>query len=134
MTITPYHPEIRFFDIDAMGHVNNSIYFSYFEMARVHFFSQLIGENWDWKKNGVLVAHNEIDYILPILFEDKVEVAVSVLKVGSKSFTLGYNILKGNVLYAKGNSVMVTYDFKNNITTPIPPAYKGLLEKLLVKE
>jgi len=133
MKITPYQPEIRFFDIDAIGHVNNSVYFTYFEMARVHFFGQLIGKEWKWTENGVLVAHNEIDYIRPVMFEDKIDIHVQVLKVGSKSFTLGYEVKKGDILYAKGNSVMVTYDFKNSATAPIPDAYKGLLEGLIEK-
>ena len=132
MKILPYTPEIRFFDIDAMGHVNNSVYFSYFEMARVHFFGQLIGRNWNWRKNGVLVAHNEIDYLHPILFEDAINIYVSVLKVGTKSFTLGYEIKSGEKIFATGKSVMVTYDFINNHTTEIPTEYKGLLEQLLV--
>lgn len=131
MTITPYKPEIRFFDIDAMGHVNNSVYFSYFEMARVHFFGQLIGREWNWRENGVLVAHNEIDYIRPVLFGDEIEVHISVLKVGTRSFTLGYNIKKGDTLYAKGNSVMVTYDFRKNTTIPVPEEYKGMLQSLI---
>ncbi len=131
MKLTPYQPEIRFFDIDAMGHVNNSVYFTYFEMARVHFFGQLIGKEWNWTENGVLVAHNEIDYIRPVMFEDKIDIHVLVKKVGAKRFTLGYEVKKGDVLYAKGGSVMVTYDFKNNVTAPIPEAYKGLLEGLI---
>ncbi len=131
MKLTPYQPEIRFFDIDAMGHVNNSVYFTYFEMARVHFFGQLIGREWNWTENGVLVAHNEIDYIRPVMFEDKIDIHVLVQKVGAKSFTLGYEVKRGDILYAKGNSVMVSYDFRNNVTTPIPDAYKGLLEELI---
>jgi acyl-CoA thioester hydrolase len=131
MTITPYYPEIRFFDIDAIGHVNNTVYFTYLEMARIHFFGQLIGKEWNWTENGVLVAHNEIDYIKPVLFEDKIAIHIQVLKVGSKSFTLGYEVKCGDTLHAKGSSVMVSFDFKNNVTSPIPEAYKGILESLV---
>jgi len=133
MKISPYKPEIRFFDIDAIGHVNNSVYFTYFEMARVHFFGQLIGKEWKWTENGVLVAHNEVDYLRPVMFEDKIEIHVSVLHVGSKSFKLGYEVKLGDTLYAKGNSVMVAFDFKNDVTSPIPEEYKGILERLIEK-
>ncbi len=133
MKVIPYQPEIRFFDIDAMGHVNNSVYFTYFEMARVNFFAQIIGRDWKWTENGVLVARNEIDYIRPVMFEDKIDIHDLVTKVGTKSYTLGYEVKKGDILYAKGASVMVTYDFKNNVSELIPEAYKGLLEELLVK-
>ena len=43
-SIQPYAPEIRFRDIDAMGHVNNAVFLSYFEQARIHFFRQLVGK------------------------------------------------------------------------------------------
>ena len=52
MSIQPYYPEIRFADIDAMGHVNNAVYFSYFEQARIHFFRQWIGLEWNWNEHG----------------------------------------------------------------------------------
>ena len=81
----------------------------------------------------MLVAHNEIDYIKPVLFEDKIAIHIQVLKVGSKSFTLGYEVKCGDTLHAKGSSVMVSFDFKNNVTSPIPEAYKGILESLVEK-
>ena len=64
--ISPAQIQIRFADIDVMGHVNNAVYLSYFEMARVHYFKQILGEEWDWNSDGILLARNEIDYLSPI--------------------------------------------------------------------
>ena len=52
---------VRFSDIDAMGHVNNAIYLNYFEQARMSFFQESIGKEWDWKKDGIVLGRNEID-------------------------------------------------------------------------
>ncbi|MDA0882981.1 MAG: thioesterase family protein, partial [Bacteroidetes bacterium] len=49
-----YEIEVRFRDIDAMGHVNNAVYLSYFEQARIGFFNAIVDDKWDWNKLGVL--------------------------------------------------------------------------------
>ena len=51
--ISPATIQVRFADLDVMGHVNNSVYLSYFEMTRVHYFKELVGANWDWRNEGV---------------------------------------------------------------------------------
>jgi acyl-CoA thioester hydrolase len=67
--IKPAKIQVRFSDIDVMGHVNNAVYLSYFEMTRVHYFRELLGLEWDWKSHGILLVRNEIDYIKPILIQ-----------------------------------------------------------------
>ena len=52
---TPYKIEIRFSDCDRYKHVNNAVYLTYFEQARIHYFGEILGENWDWTKNGVIL-------------------------------------------------------------------------------
>jgi YbgC/YbaW family acyl-CoA thioester hydrolase len=65
--------EIRFADIDAMGHVNNAVYFSYFEQARMAYFKDRVARIWDWNEDGVIVARNEIDYIYPVFLNDRMK-------------------------------------------------------------
>jgi acyl-CoA thioester hydrolase len=131
--MTPYQPEIRFADIDAMGHVNNAVYFSYFEQARIHFFRQMIGAKWDWKSDGLLVAHNEIDYKLPILLNDKVQIIVGCNRIGEKSFTVTYTIVRGEEICATGASVLVCFNHKQQQTQAVPPIWREALEKLVQK-
>ena len=56
MKIKPTEIQVRFADIDVLGHVNNAIYLSYFEMTRVHYFNELLGESWDWKKKRCIIG------------------------------------------------------------------------------
>lgn len=118
---------IRFADIDSMGHVNNATYLTYFEQARIDFFNTLIGK-WDWKKNGVVLARNEVDYISPIFMQDEVQIETTVERIGSKSMTLSYQVFKsvqGSChLFAKGSSVIVSYDYKRGVTTEISDEWR----------
>ncbi len=61
MDKTPIH--VRFSDIDMAGNVHNSKYLSYFEQARIDFLTKISGENWDWRKKGLLIGRIEVDYI-----------------------------------------------------------------------
>lgn len=120
--------QVRFSDLDVMGHVNNSVYLSYFEYARVQYFGRLLGENWDWQKNGVLLVRNEIDYHKPVLLTDTPEVYIFVDSVGSKSFTLSYEIKVKDVVTTTGKSVLVCFDASKNTTIEVPSDMREILE------
>jgi len=129
--IDPFKVQIRFADIDVMGHVNNAVYLSYFEMARVHYFKQILGENWDWQKDGVLLVRNEVDYLVPIFLHDTPEIKINVEHIGSKSFTLNYEINVGNKLTTKGKSIMVCFNNLEQRTQEIPEKMKLKLSEFL---
>jgi acyl-CoA thioester hydrolase len=71
MKIEPLKIQVRFSDLDMLGHVNNVIYLSYFEMARIHYFTALVGAKWDWFNEGVLLVKNNVEYHIPILLHDQ---------------------------------------------------------------
>jgi acyl-CoA thioester hydrolase len=126
-----YCCDVRFNDVDVMGHVNNAVYLSYFEMARMNFFNQLIGDKWDWHDSGILLVRNEIDYLKPIFLNDKVEIETFCLKIGIKSFVLSYELYRTNddmrELCTKGESVQVCYDYSKQTTIEVPEAWKTAL-------
>lgn len=128
--IQPAKIQVRFADIDVMGHVNNAVYLSYFEMTRVHYFQELLGLTWDWKAHGVLLVRNEIDYIKPILIQHVPEITMFLEEIGSKSIRLSYEVKVNGELYTKGASVMVTFDSIANKTIPVPEEMKVAMEKL----
>lgn len=134
--IQPYQPEIRFSDIDAMGHVNNAVYLSYFEQARIHFFGQWLEQSWNWKELGILVARNEVDYKLPLLLSDKVLIHVAVQHIGTRSFTLTYRLERTNLmgveLCSTGASVLVCFNAQTQQSCPIPDLWRSKLQELLV--
>ena len=116
--------EIRFADIDAMGHVNNAVYFSYFEQARMAYFKERVARIWDWNEDGVIVARNEIDYVFPVFLNDRMVIRLWVEHVGSKSFTVCYRVVVGERLCATGKSVLVCFNHKNKATQVLPEAWR----------
>jgi acyl-CoA thioester hydrolase len=126
--------QVRFSDIDVMGHVNNAVYLSYFEMARVIFFSELLGEQWDWKKDGVLLRKNEIEYIKPLLLHEQPEIFIYTNKIGNKSFELGYELKVLDEIRTTGSSVLVSFDSTKMITTELPQKLKEVLSTLFRNE
>ena len=129
-TLTPI--QIRFSDIDVMGHVNNAVYLSYFELARMHFFKELIGEKWDWNKLGILLARNEVNYRLPILLnDDDVHIKTWCTSIGNSSMTVEYEVFKSvkgeQVVVTTGASVLVCFDYISQSKIPVPEIWKAKL-------
>jgi len=114
--------ETRFADFDMLGHVNNAVYFTYMEIARTKYWAQAV--HWDWKKTGVIIAKAYIDYIAPILPEDKISIYVRTSRIGKSSFDLEYLIVKikngDEIICSKGKTVCVAFDYINNVSTFIP--------------
>lgn len=130
MIPTPYEVQIRFADIDMMGHVNNAVYLSYFEMTRVYYMEKLLGSKWNYKKDGFLLARNEIDYIKPIFLHETPQIELKTEKLGNKSFTFTYTIRVNDEVRTKGLSVMVCYDSEENKTVAIPEKMRSAFEGL----
>ena len=86
--------EIRFADIDMAGHVHNSKYLCYFEQGRIDFLSEMTSSDWNWRKKGLVLGRNEIDYISPIYLNDEICIVTKCDHVGIKSFTLSYELTK----------------------------------------
>jgi len=117
---------LRFVDFDMMGHVNNSVYFTYLEIARTKYWEEII--KWDWKQTGIVIAHAELDYISPVLMGDKIVIHVKTTRIGSTSFDLDYQIvkIKGNeeIICSKGKTVCIAVDYSTGKPTAIPEAEK----------
>lgn len=127
-----HNVEVRFADIDVMGHVNNAVYLSYFEQARMAFFSSLIGNDWDWGKHGVLLARNEVDYLRPVLLNDEVRIRTKCEQVGTTSLVFTYEVFakSGNgeeERAARGKSVLVCFDYQMKRKIEVPEFWRERL-------
>jgi len=120
--------QIRFKDVDKMGHVNNANHATYFELARMKYFDDVVDTKIDWTKQGVILARVEIDYKIPILLEDKITVLSKCSRLGTKSFDITHSIIKTQngkeIETATGKSVVVCFDYEKNETINIPDEWK----------
>jgi acyl-CoA thioester hydrolase len=124
--------QIRFKDIDKMGHVNNANYMTYFELARVEYFNELASAKdlkIDWTgEESVILAKIEMEYKQPILLEDNIFVYTWVSRMGSKSFDMSCSIVRlvndKEVEVAKGLAVIVCFNYLANQSILVPEKWK----------
>ena len=119
---------VRFRDCDAMGHVNNAVYFTYLEQCRLTFWRELTG--WPSPHTRVILARAECDYRAPAHFGDELEVRLNVGEIGRSSFVLVYEIVVAadDRVIASGKTVMVSYDYEAAKSVPLPAETRALLE------
>ena len=122
-TITP-----RFGDVDGLRHINNTRLPIWFELGREPFFRyfnpDMRLENWN-----LIMAHIDVDFVVPMLLGADVEIRTTVAKIGHTSFTVRQEAWQNGQLGAQGNAVVVHYDFKNRRPLPIPDDIRARLEE-----
>ena len=114
--------EVRFRDLDAIGHVNNAVFFTYFEEGRKH-FSKNVFEVSDVSEFNFIMAHIQCDFIKPIQFNDRVILQMWVKDIGTKSFSFEYRLVDFSdeaMVYATGKSIQVCYDYQKNRSIEVP--------------
>jgi acyl-CoA thioester hydrolase len=129
-----HHPiEIRYGDLDPQGHVNNAKHLTFFEQARIAYMVELglFTKDQSFMEIGVILADVHITYFAPIHFGEKIKVGVRAAKMGNKSMTWEQNIVDvrtGKEL-AKGEVVMVTYDYRERKTINIPHEWREKIKE-----
>jgi acyl-CoA thioester hydrolase len=128
--------DLRFRDLDAMGHVNNAVYFTYFEEGRKYFFHHIMQSN-SIADFPFILAHAECDFLRPAGLSDPLSVRMWISEMGGKSFTLAYQIVHRkdpSVVFAKGLTVQVSYDYEKSRTISTPQELRTKLEKYMPAE
>jgi len=117
-----YPIDVRFSDLDSLGHVNHAVFVSYLEQARYHWWQGFLKER-PFEEDGFLIARIEVDYRKPILIGDKVRVDLRCDKIGTSSFSQVFRIVReaDGVVVAEAHTVQVMLDFKTQRPRPIRP-------------
>jgi len=122
---------IRWGDMDAMGHVNNTLYFRFMEQARISWFEALIPEDEAWQTTGIVIVNASCNYKRPITYPGNVEVKVLVGPPGGSSVPTFYELrVDADPLpYADGAAVVVFVDMKTQKPARIPDRIRERLLK-----
>ena len=117
---------LRWRDLDAFQHVNNSNFLTYLEEARIRWFASWDGE-WVTDATAPLLAAVQLNYRQPIPYPADVAVELFVERLGTSSVTVGHRIVSGDgaTLYADGHVVMVWIDRANGRPTPLPEVVRS---------
>lgn len=122
----PFETEVRvrFRDLDAMGHVNNAIYFTYMEMARSEFFVETL-EIEEPRDIPVILGSISCRFRSPARFRETLRVGLGVTRFGNRSFDILCHIRgEDDRLVATGLATMIMYDYEAGNTIPIPDSFR----------
>ena len=102
---------MRWSDMDAYRHINNSAYLQYLEQARVAMFFH----RHEGFSTGTVIARHEIDYLRPVVYHpDPLRLELWIDKVGGARFTVRYEVFDDGRLVARAATLCVTFDFTND--------------------
>ncbi|WP_423995154.1 acyl-CoA thioesterase [Halorubrum trapanicum] len=119
--------DVRFRDIDAMGHVNNAVYATYIEQARTRYFSDVLDA--DLSRVSTVLASISIDFRRPIELSDgEVTVTVDVADLGRSSATMTHEIRAGGEAAAEAEATLVSIDPETGEPAPIPEEHRAAME------
>jgi acyl-CoA thioester hydrolase len=117
--------QVRFSDVDMMGHVSNTIYQNYYDSGKVHYFDQVIPD-MDFINIGVVGASVKIEYLKPIFMKTRILVETRVAVLGQKSFTMEHRLVneQTNEILSSCEAVLVCYDLKEKKSMLIPEQWR----------
>jgi acyl-CoA thioester hydrolase len=119
---------VRFSDLDGMGHVNNAVYSTYHEQARLAWFSTTqLGSDEEMPLRDVILARTEIDFRSPLQYGETVEIGVRPARLGTKSFDLEHELRSDGRVVAHAKCVLVGYDYERAQSVPIPERWRRRL-------
>lgn len=120
----------RFNDTDALGHINNASYSTWFEEARRPVFKFFIPD-LDPQKWTLILARVEVDFLAQGHYQKETLITTKVEKIGNSSFVLLQEAYQEGTIICRGKSVMVHFDYKTNKSVAIPDSIRKNLEQII---
>jgi acyl-CoA thioester hydrolase len=123
--------QIRFNDVDMLGHVTNSAYPQYFDLGRMAYINEVFGEQMSWNREGLILVSISINFLNSIKLYDKVQVRTKVVRIGNKSLEMVQDILNETTsrIAATSRAVLVGYNGMEEVSIPIPERWRGQIAK-----
>jgi acyl-CoA thioester hydrolase len=117
--------QVRFSDVDIMGHVSNTVYQTYYDAGKMQYFDQVIAD-MDFVNIGVVGASVKIDYLKPIFMKTRILVKTRVSILGQKSLTMDHCLVNEmtHEILSTCTAVMVCYAVKEHKSIPIPEKWR----------
>ena len=114
--------QLRFNDIDVLGHVNNNAQLALFDVGKTEFYNALRGQLADWSRVEAVIVNINCTFMQQIRFTDPMEVRTRVKKIGERSFVLQQILRKvdNGQICSMCESVMVSVDYATKESKPIP--------------
>ena len=124
---------VQWGDMDAYGHVNNTVFFRYFESARIAYLDRCgFLDSYDRDKVGVILHSTECRFRQPLFYPDTVLVGGRARDVATDRFTMGYVVVSTATdrVAGEGSGVIVSYDYDRREKRPLPDDVRRNIEEL----
>jgi acyl-CoA thioester hydrolase len=119
---------IRWGDMDAMGHVNNTVYFRYMEQARIGWFEALLPQADAWSNTGIVIVNASCNFRKPINYPGSVEVRMFAGAPGGSSVPTFYELKIDDEIYADGAATLVFIDMHKQKPIRIPDSIREVIQ------
>jgi acyl-CoA thioester hydrolase len=120
--------EVEFRDVDAADHVNNAVYLTYLESARIKYLIDTLGPEFAYELSLIL-ANIAVDFRSAARFPEVLEIGARVTRIGTKSFDMEHEIRAGDGrLVLEASSVLVAYDYEADAPMAVPEAWRARID------
>lgn len=125
--------DVAWGEMDAYAHVNNVVYFRYFENARIAYLDR-VGWMASMRETGLgpIIASTQARFRKPVAYPDRLQVGARVIDIQPDRVTFEYKLVseKLNAVACEGQAVVVSYDYRTSAKAPIPDAIRDAIEDL----
>jgi acyl-CoA thioester hydrolase len=129
-----YPQEVAFGDLDAFGHVNNAVYLTYLENARIGYMREVLSIE-SLEDLFVILAKVKIDFRSRASLGEVLEVGARVSRIGTKSFDLDHEVRGPDTrLVAVASTTLVTFDYRGDTTLPVPDLWRERIQSFEAKD
>lgn len=128
--------QIRFTDIDMLGHLNNSVYSQFMDIGKVDYFTRVNGGPIEWGTISLVVANLNINFLKQTTLYEPVEVLTRCETIGNKSLVLHQQVVnaKTGEVKADGRTTMVSIDLKAHKTIAVTPEWRQAISNFEHRE
>ena len=118
-----YPIHIRFGDTDALGHINNAVYLSYFEATRLAYAKYLLADT-ALGQIPFILGQATVRFIKSVFFEDTIIATARITRIGTKSFTLEHELLRGDEIVTHCSSELIWFDYAADRSALVPDSFR----------
>lgn len=111
---------IRWGDMDALGHVNSTVYFRYMEQARIEWLFELYPERSAYGATGPVIVNSSCTFLEPLVYPGEVEVRMYLGEAGRSSVGSSYELRRDGRTVAEGAAKIVWIDLATGRSAPLP--------------
>ena len=130
---TVMHLPVQWGDMDSYQHVNNVVYFRWFESARIAYLEQIgLKDMYHSAGIGPILAAIGCNYRRQLTYPDTVAVGARISRIGRTSFEMEHVLYSAaqDAVIADGKSTIVTFDYKLQKPTPVPDEMRAKIEQI----